>query len=95
MKAIDTVKSEVERNAELIRINDVLYYTDGDNCQKFIVSDLFEGGFEANEIGLYDAEDDSEIIGVKDFYFNELQFGWEISRITKSVHMINDRFIYN
>jgi len=75
--------SEVERNKDLICINDKLYYVDDSNCQKWIVTELFEGGFTA--------KDDYE---ERDFFFCELQLGWTIGNKTKEIHKLYDRFIY-
>lgn len=79
------MKSEVEVNQKLITVNDVLYYMDGANCDKWTVTALFTGGFEAihNEL---------EMTNV--FLFNELQSGWVISDNTKNKHRLEDRFIY-
>lgn len=64
--------SEVQKNQKLISIGDILYYIDAANCQQWVVTDLFDGGFEA--------KDDYE---VKDFLFTELQYGWSFSEKTK------------
>ncbi len=71
MTAIDKV-SEVELNKSEIKVGFVLYYCDASNVQKWIVTKLFCGGFEA--------KDDFE---TKDFHFNELQIGWIISEKNK------------
>lgn len=65
------MKSQVEVNQKLIAVNDILLYVDSSNAQKWIVTELFEGGFSALS---YDEE--------KDFYFTELQTGWSISEKT-------------
>ena len=75
--------SEVELNKELIRVGDKLYYSDATNFETWAVTELFEGGFEA--------KDDEE---TKDFYFDELQKGWDISEKTKENHKLYDRFEY-
>lgn len=84
MATINTLKSEVELNRKLIVRNDVLFYTDNANCQKWTVTELFDGGFEA--------KDEFE---TRDFYFEELQLGWSISAVTKKFHLENNRFHYN
>lgn len=75
--------SEVQKNKDLIRIGDSLIYTDSSNCQKWVVTDLFEGGFEA--------KDDFE---TRDFMFEELQPGWTISEKTKQAHILFDKTVY-
>ena len=74
------MKSEVELNKELIRVGDELLATGGD---WYIVTELFEGGFSAK----CEWEEN-------DFFFNELQLGWELSERTKENHRIYDRFEY-
>ena len=76
--------SEVEKNQKLVRVNDVLYYTDSSNCQKWVVVDLFEGGFVA-----IDDEANEDV-----FFFNELQEGWSFSKKTKEKNFLNCRFRY-
>ena len=80
----NTMISEVERNQKLIKIGDVLIYTDSCNSERWIVEDLFEGG-----LTLY-----SEYEGLEDFMFNELQIGWEISEKTKKKNFLKFRFRY-
>lgn len=69
----NTIISEVEKNQKLIRIQDVLIYVDNDNCEKFIVTDLFKGGFMA-----CDSEGNEDL-----YFFNELQLGWYFTEKTK------------
>jgi hypothetical protein len=83
MATIKTLVSEVELNQKLICEGDKLIYCDNSNYQVWIVTELFEGGFEA----ICEGE-------VKDYRFNELQIGWEISEATKEHHKINNRIIY-
>lgn len=66
------MNNEVTLNRKLILVDDVLFYTDDANSQKWTVTELIEGGFEANDG--YET---------KDFMFNELQNGWSISDKTK------------
>jgi hypothetical protein len=80
----NTMISEVERNQKLIKIGDVLIYTDSCNSERWIVEDLFEGG-----LTLY-----SEYEGLEDFMFNEFQIGWEISEKTKKKNFLKFRFRY-
>ena len=76
--------SEVEKNQKLVRVDDVLYYTDNSNSEKWTVTELFDGGFEAK---------DSE--GHEDFFFfKELQHGWTFSEKTKQKNFLNYRFRY-
>lgn len=75
-----TMTNEVALNAKTIEIGDVLLYVDNDNAQKWTVTDVFEGGFEA--------KDDFE---TKDFFWNELQHGWSISEKTKEDKRVNRR----
>jgi hypothetical protein len=77
------MKSEVEKNQKLINVNDVLIYCDHANFQKWIVTEIFDGGFEA--------KDDYE---TKDFYFNMLQTGWSISVKTKKENELYLRYKY-
>lgn len=77
------MKSEVEINSGLICVGDLLHFDDGSGFQKWTVTELFDGGFEA--------EDDYEKAS---FYFNQLQYGWSISERTKEKHRIEDRFSY-
>ena len=74
------MKSEVELNKELIRVGDELLATGGD---WYTVTELFEGGFSAK----CEWEEN-------DFFFNELQLGWELSERTKENHRIYERFEY-
>lgn len=55
----------------LLEINDTLWYTDASNNQLWIITELFEGGFTA--------KDEYEI---KDFYFDKLQNGWDLTNKT-------------
>lgn len=75
--------NEVTLNAKTIETGDVLLYIDNDNTQKWTVTDVFEGGFEA--------KDDFE---TKDFFFSELQSGWSISEKTKENKRVNRRVQY-
>lgn len=76
--------SEVEKNQKLARVNDVLFYVDSSNCQKWIITELFEGGFIAED------GDNNESL----FFFNELQLGWSFSDKTKKQNFLNYRFRY-
>lgn len=76
--------SEVERNQKLLRVGDVLVYTDDNNCESLIVVEKFEGGFIA-----VDNEINDQV-----FYFNELQLGWEFSEKTKEHNKFNYRYKY-
>ena len=64
--------SELELNPHLLVAGDVVYYSDAANFQRWEVTELFDGGFEA--------KDGYE---TKDFYFNGLQIGWQLSARTK------------
>ena len=77
------MKSEVEKNQKLINIGDELIYIDESNCEKWVVTGLFCGGFEA--------QNDYE---TKAFYFHELQIGWGISPKTKSENELYLRYKY-
>lgn len=66
------MKSEVELNQENLRVNDKLIYCDSSNVESWIITELFEGGFQA--------KDDYE---TKEFLFSELQIGWTISEKAK------------
>lgn len=76
--------SEVQRNKKLLRVGDVLIYTDANNCESLIVVDKFKGGFIA-----VDDENNDQI-----FYFNELQLGWEFSEKTKEHNKLNYTYKY-
>lgn len=65
--------SEVELNQDLITEGTVLFYEDMSNTQKWTVTSKEEGYFEAIDI---DGHTDI-------FMFNELQFGWTISDVSK------------
>ena len=80
---INTLKSEVELNQKLIFVGDILIYCDACNCERWQVTELFDGGFEA--------KNDYE---TKDFWFNELQYGWSISEKTKKEHTIYNKIHY-
>jgi long-subunit acyl-CoA synthetase (AMP-forming) len=41
------MKSQVELNQKSIKVSDVLIYTDNSNSERWEVTELFEGGFEA------------------------------------------------
>lgn len=75
--------SEVEKNQKLVRVNDVLFYVDNANSQRWNVVELFEGGFVA--------KDDYE---EKVFFFCELQHGWTFSEKTKEQNSLNHRIRY-
>lgn len=76
--------SEVEKNQKLVMVNDVLLYIDNSNCQRWTVTELFEGGFEAKDIE-----------GNEDFFlFKELQLGWSFTETTKEQNFLNHRFRY-
>lgn len=72
MYITNTMISEVERNQKLVRVDDVLFYVDGANCQRWSVIELFEGGFVAKD-GYEE----------KTLFFSELELGWEFSEKTK------------
>lgn len=76
--------SEVERNQKLLRVGDILIYTDASNSESLIVMEKFEGGFIC-----LDSENNDQI-----FYFNELQLGWEFSEKTKKYNSENFRLKY-
>lgn len=76
--------SEVEKNQKLVMVNDVLLYIDNDNCQKWTVTELFDGGFEAK-----DSEGNDDF-----FFFNELQLGWSFTDATKEQNFLNHRLRY-
>lgn len=76
--------SEVEKNQKLVMVNDVLLYIDESNCQKWTVTELFEGGFEAK-----DSEGNEDF-----FFFNQLQLGWYFTETTKEQNFLNHRFRY-
>lgn len=75
LRAVEELKSEVEKNRDFIRPGDVLFYIDDANVTRYEVREIFDGGFSA--------EDDYE---TKDFYFHELQKGWQLSEDTKENH---------
>lgn len=72
------MKSEVELNQNNLRVNDKLIYCDDSNSESWVITELFEGGFEA--------KNDCE---TKDFMFDELQLGWSVSQKTKDKNYIN------
>jgi hypothetical protein len=53
---------------EFVKVGSTLIYSDSCNYQKWVVTELFEGGFLA--------EDDYE---ERDFWFDKLQKGWELT----------------
>jgi len=77
------MKSQVELNQKNIKVNDVLIYVDNANTQKWVVTELLEGGFEA--------KNDYE---TKDFIFSELQIGWKISTNSMEYNKQNYRTAY-
>lgn len=74
MTTLELIKSEVEINASKLITGDVVLYLDAVNSQVWTITEIFEGGFEAIEF---------ETKETKDFYFNELQYGWKVSIKTK------------
>lgn len=78
------MKSEVERNQKLVKVGDNLIYTDCSNSQRWVVTELFKGGFVA-----YNQEAGEDI-----FHFNSLQLGWEFTEKTKEKNFLNYRFRY-
>lgn len=79
----NNMTNEVTLNAKTIEVGDVLIYVDNANAQRWTVTDVFEGGFEANDG--YET---------KDFFFNELQIGWSISEKTKNTKKVERRVNY-
>jgi len=77
------MKSQVEKNQAKLKVGDVIFYTDNSNCEKWEVTELFEGGFEAK--GEFET---------KCFLFNELQVGWSISANTMEYNKQNFRTTY-
>lgn len=72
--------NDVSLNQKTIEVGDVLLYVDDANTQKWNVTDVFEGGFEA-----------TDGFETKDYLFSELQNGWTISEKTKEDKKINRR----
>jgi len=70
------LKSEVELNKELIKKWVRLTYMDHCNFNRWEVTNVFGWGFEA--------KNDYE---TRDFYFNELQLGWEITWLDKLLYI--------
>jgi hypothetical protein len=75
MRVNSCLISEVEMNRNVILIGDNLLYTDACNCERWIVTELFKGGFMAFNRDIEESES---------FYFEDLQIGWSISEKTKS-----------
>lgn len=73
MYTTNTMISEVERNQKLVRVNDVLIYIDNANCERFIVTELFKGGFVA----------ENELREENVYFFSELELGWTFTEKTK------------
>lgn len=73
--------SEVERNQNLLLVNDRLFCL---HSGTWIVSELFDGGFIANH-----TDGETEL-----FFFSELQKGWEFHDSTKRNNSINYRIKY-
>lgn len=84
MELVAELISGVELNQNVILVNDELHYSDGDNFQRWTVTELFDGGFEATD---NDGNDDY-------FFFNELQLGWSVSDRTKERNKTNLRVEY-
>lgn len=84
MKLVAELISELELNQNVILVNDELCYSDGNNFQRWTVTELFDGGFEATDSDGYDDY----------FFFNELQLGWSISDRTKERNKANLRAEY-
>lgn len=79
---INTIASEVEINKSNVLIGDNLYYVDACNSQKWTVTELFDGGFMAN---------DGKV--TNDFSFDELQYGWELSAKAKARVFRNGKWV--
>jgi hypothetical protein len=77
------MKSQLEKNQTNLKVTDIIFYADDSNCEKWEVTELFEGGFEAK--GEFET---------KDFMFSELQIGWSISSNTMENNKQNYRTIY-
>lgn len=75
IRTVEELKSEVETNRDFIRPGDVLFYIDAGNSIRYEVVEIFDGGFAA--------KDDYE---TKDYYFHELQKGWQLSERTRETH---------
>ena len=84
MTTATQIISEVEKNQKLVKTNDVLFYIDSCNSQKWVVTELVEKGFIA-----IDSEGNEEL-----FMFSDLQIGWVFSSITKNQNSLNYRFKY-
>jgi hypothetical protein len=80
------MKSEVEINKNNIKCGDVLYYSDSENCESYIVTSV-----EDDKLGFYCLGDNME---EKFYFFNELQIGWEISEKTKEHNRLYFRTVY-
>ena len=76
LKIMKNLISEVTSNKELIKAGVKLTYMDNANFQKWEVTEIFDWGFEANDW-----------VDTKDFYFNELQLGWEITWLDKLLYV--------
>ena len=68
MTTLQTLRSEVEKRQNEVIVGMKLYYTDACNFMSWIVTDVFEGGFEAKDKDGF----------IEDLYFDELQMGWKI-----------------
>jgi len=77
--------SDVQKNRHNLLVNDVVYYSDDANCEKFTVTDVDTHGFEiySEETGEYNYK-----------IFHELQQGWDISEKSKANNSLNFRTIY-
>jgi len=76
--------SEVEKNQKLLKLKDVLIYTDASNSEKWIVNELFEGSFNAIDNNGHECF----------FFFKDLQKGWSFTEKTKQQNFLNYRFRY-
>ena len=67
IKTKASLQSEVEKKQDLVKVSSILFYVDANNCEKYVVTELIDGGFVAS------SKDEKDI----PFWFSELQHGWE------------------
>jgi hypothetical protein len=70
IKAKVDLRSDVEKNSDLVKVGSVLFYVDSENCERFTVTELIEDGFIAKS--KYEE---------RPFWFNELAYGWQFGAV--------------
>ena len=75
------MKSEIETNQNIVTVGDNLIYSDADNLQHWVVTEIIDGGFVAHNREQEEGDEFSD--GIDMFLFSELQIGWTFTEKTR------------